>query len=280
MMHPIARGAASFVKVAAEISKRLVPLNLLVSTYVGSADMTNNPVVLNVTNHVVQTQTANALLAIGASPIMSFEPLEIPDILRFTHAINLNIGTLTQDQFHLFNETAKQANQLDIPIALDPVGAGATALRTKIATDLLMSHQIKILKGNAAEISALHHHIEANNTIDSCMTSSDVLDAAKTLSHQYQTTVIVSGEIDYIVNKESIDSIKGGTPLMRQVTGMGCIATALCSAYLAKETNASAAGYHAMTMMKKAAEKAVNHSAGPGSFLAYFIDSLYELTQS
>ena len=209
---------------------------------------------------------------------MSFEPLEIKDILCFTDVINLNIGTLTQDQITLFEHTATLANEKAIPIVLDPVGAGATALRTDTAVALLKEHDIAILKGNASEIAALHHPIDAANTIDSHMTSCDVLDAAKALSHQYQTTVIASGEIDYIVTKDIVDSVIGGTPLMAKVTGMGCIANALCSAYLAIKGSPHKAGLKAMQLMKQAGEEAIQHAKGPGTFMPYFLDTLSTLS--
>lgn len=265
----------------AEISENLVPLNLLVNPYVGSAIMLSikdkNPVILNLTNLVVQTQTANVLLALGASPIMSHEIDEIDEIVAFSDSVNMNIGTLTHTQIALFHQAAKAANQASVPIVLDPVGAGATKLRTQTSLDLLQDYEIAILRGNPSEIIALEGTSQKTNTIDSKIETHRAIDAAKRLSTQYQTTVVISGQIDYCVKDEKYHAISGGAPIMSQVTGMGCIASSVCAATASLSLNPIDAGIIAMKLMGEVGERAANIAKGCGSFLNCFIDELYNL---
>lgn len=237
-----------------------------------------NPIILNITNLVVQTQTANALLAIGASPIMCTEINELNDILSFTHAVNLNLGTINRHQLLLIHETSRIANTKRIPLILDPVGAGATDLRTDTALHLLERYNITILRANAAEVLALDKQSQHTNTIDSKANVLDALPSAKRLSKQYQCIVIISGETDLCIQNETHHELHGGNALMSKTTGMGCVATALCAAFTALEKDPLHAAISCMTLMNQAGERAAKQSPGPGTFATAFIDALYQLT--
>ncbi len=235
-------------------------------------------VVLNITNSVVQTQTANALLAIDASPIMSQCIEEISDILAFASAVNINIGTLNKNQIKLFAHTLSLANHKNIPVVFDPVGFGATTLRNRTVIDFLDKHLVSVIKGNASEIIALDQNIQfTSNSIDSQHEAKDAVTAAKNISSRYQTVVVVTGKVDYCVDENNIIDLTGGHPLMSKVTGIGCITNALIASFL-NRYNPLEASESALCLIGNAGEIAGKKAVGPGSFMVHFLDALHLLT--
>lgn len=237
------------------------------------------PIILNLTNAVVQTQTANALLAINASPIMSHAVEEIVDIMQFTQAVNLNIGTLNPAQIEIFTECLRVAKDKQIPVCFDPVGVGASTLRDKTAQTLLNDYPVAVIKGNASEIIALVANASLEtNTIDSSIDSDKAIDAAKALSKAHHCVVAITGETDHCVDGEQVESLTGGHALMSQVTGMGCIANAIIAKFLASKKPMEAA-IDGLSVMNEAGKMAAKIASGPGSFMVAFIDALYDLSQ-
>ena len=240
---------------------------------------TKQLVVLSITNAVVQTQTANALLAIGASPIMSHCVNEIRDILAFTSAVNVNIGTLNEQQIPIFDTVLDECEKLKIPVSFDPVGFGASQLRNTTTLTLLEKYSVSVIKGNADEIIALSDECQlVENTIDSQHQSTLAIHAAKKLSSRYNCVVAVTGETDFCIDCDSVIEINGGHRLMSRVTGMGCIANALIASYLDGHQAIDATA-HALRLMAHAGEMAGLTAKGPQSFYTAFIDMLYQLTK-
>jgi hydroxyethylthiazole kinase len=238
------------------------------------------PVVHNITNYVVMNNTANALLAIGASPVMAHAEEEVEEMVDISSALVINIGTLSERWIHSMFKAAHQARKKGIPVILDPVGAGATTYRTKTARDLINNEPPSIVRGNASEILALYDDRSRTKGVDSAASSDAAIDTARKINEIHKCVVCVSGAIDYIVGEEKIVKIKNGHPLMSRVTGLGCTASALCGAFAAVEKVFFAAMVEAMAVMGIAGEMAAGVAAGPGSLQTHFLDYLYCLSEN
>ena len=236
----------------------------------------NGPLVHNITNYVVMNNTANALLALGASPIMSHAQGEVEEMVNIASALVINIGTLDEYWINSMLLAAKKANKIGKPWMLDPVGAGATGLRNETLIRL-MAFSPAVIRGNASEILALAKENISSKGADSTHQSDQALDAAMALSRQNQCVVCVSGETDYVVSGDRIAKLRNGHRMMSKITGMGCTASALIGATLGVEKNPFSATVSAMTIMNVAGEMAMEKASGPGSFQVYFYDCLYRL---
>jgi len=237
------------------------------------------PVVHNITNYVAMNNSANALLAIGASPVMAHAEEEMEEMVGISSALVINIGTLSDVWVSAMYEAAHQARIKGIPIVLDPVGAGATSYRTQTAKELIGSEPPAIIRGNASEILALFDEKTKTKGVDSAASSHDALATAKKISADNNCVVCISGETDYVVQKDKVIKIHNGHHLMTRVTGLGCTASALCGAFAAVEKDAQVAVVQAMAIMGIAGEMAAQKAAGPGSLQMHFLDILYRLSQ-
>jgi len=236
-----------------------------------------SPVVHNITNFVVMTPTANALLALGASPVMSHAIEEVEEMVGIANALVLNIGTLSTPWIAAMHCAAQAASRRGIPIVLDPVGAGATKLRTETALDLLQAVPITVVRGNASEILALGGAAAGARGVDSQHGSDSALEAARSLAARHGCVVSISGATDYIVRGERLAKVASGHLMMTRVTGMGCSASALTGAFLAVNDDPLAAAAHAMAVMGVAGEIAEKESHGPGGLQVEFLNRLYRL---
>ena len=237
------------------------------------------PIVHNITNYVVMNTTANALLALGASPVMAHAEEEAADMAGIASALVLNIGTLSRDWIKAMHKAAGRAAERGIPIVLDPVGAGATAFRTETARDLAQTFRPAIIRGNASEIMALCGERTKTRGVDSSEASGDALDAARSLHETWGSAVCVSGATDYVVGGRELYQVGNGHPMMTRVTGLGCTATALCGAFAAVGRDHARAAAQAMVVMGIAGEMAAEGAEGPGSLQVRFLDALYRMTR-
>ena len=240
------------------------------------------PLVHSITNFVVMQVSANALLAAHASPLMAHAAEEMDDLTNIDSALVLNIGTLDPAWLENMELAGTLMKKKGKPVVLDPVGAGASGLRTRSALRLLDLVRPDILRGNASEIMALAAEIRSADKIstkgvDSRNSSDEAVDSAHALARRFGCVVSVSGERDLITDGETDLSVEGGSPLMPLVTGMGCSASAITGAYAAACENRLTAAAAAMAVMASAGEKAGAAARGPGSFLPAFLDELYLL---
>jgi len=238
-----------------------------------------SPVVHNITNYVVMNNSANALLALGASPVMAHAEEEVEDMVNIAGALVINIGTLSQSWIRAMFRAMYQARERNIPIILDPVGAGATIYRTTTARELIQEVPPSIIRGNASEILAILEENGKTKGVDSTASSHSAVDVARQINRTYGSVVCVSGETDYIVYGDDTIKVMNGHPMMTKVTGMGCIATALCGAFAAVNHTFAQAAAQAMAVMGIAGEIAVENSPGPGSLQVNFNDVLYRLSE-
>ena len=235
----------------------------------------SSPLIHNITNYVVMNNTANALLAIGASPVMAHAPEETAEMASIAGALVVNIGTLSPQWVEGMARAMKSARARGVPIVFDPVGAGATSYRDQASALLISEAAPDIIRGNGSEIMALEKLDIKSKGVDSTVPSDDALESARRLSARTGAVVVVSGRTDYIVDGEETFTNDYGTPMMQSVTGLGCTASAMCGAFAAVNIDRAEAALGAMTLMGLCGEQALGKSKGPGSFQMAFLDALY-----
>ncbi|MCE6992688.1 hydroxyethylthiazole kinase [Dyadobacter sp. CY323] len=238
----------------------------------------SSPLVHNITNFVVMNYTANALLALGASPVMAHALEEVEDMVAIAGALVVNIGTLAPLWVEGMKLAMTAAANQHKPIVLDPVGAGATPYRNHVLTSLMEAARPTIIRGNGSEILALAGASIQTKGVDSTASSTDTIDAARALSKRFGAVVSVSGATDVIVSGERIAYVSNGVPLMTRVTGMGCSASAIAGAYAAIVQDPFEAAVSAAVTMGVCGELAFSNAKSPGSFQIAFLDSLAEIT--
>lgn len=238
------------------------------------------PLVHNITNFVVMNTTANALLALGASPVMAHAEEEVEEMTGIARALVINIGTLSTPWVRSMLLAGRAARRAGRPIVLDPVGAGATRFRTETAQELLRELSPTVVRGNASEIRALVLADAHTKGVDSSHGSDQALEAARVLAGRHGSVTVVSGAVDLVVSEGHLARIANGHPLMPKVTGLGCVATALIGAFAAVNPCPREAAAHAMAVMGIAGEIASERAEGPATFLVRFLDALYLLDES
>ncbi|MFC1533875.1 hydroxyethylthiazole kinase [Thermodesulfobacteriota bacterium] len=237
------------------------------------------PLVHNITNFVVMNYTANILLSIGASPVMAHAQEEVEEMVSFAGSLVLNIGTLTPYWIDSMVKAGKKANDLNVPIILDPVGSGATKLRTESARRLLNELSINVVRGNASEVLSLANEDSRTKGVDSIHSVDEAADAALTLARELDTTLAITGEVDLITDGKRICRVSNGHDLMGCVTGTGCAATAIIGAFLAIDSDPVTATTTALAYFGLAGEKGAEKADGPGSFMIASLDALYNIDE-
>lgn len=232
------------------------------------------PLILNLTNYVTMEFMANSLLALGAAPLMSHCDKELFELIDIADAININIGTLDSPFIARIQGALTYLKQRNKPRILDPVGAGASSIRTRIAREFLS--QIDIVRGNASEINALVNDNEKTLGVESLSTTEKAEETAILLAKKYGITVIVSGPTDLITNGKEKITLTSGSPIMTLVTGMGCTLSAVIAAFNAVMTDAYEASKTAVLYYGLCGTLAANKTTFPGSFSRRFIDELYK----
>ena len=243
-----------------------------------AAVRTQSPLVHNITNDVVMNNSANALLAIGASPVMAHWVSEMEEMTAIASSLVLNIGTLDDKWIDGMLAAGRAAMRKGIPVILDPVGVGATSQRTEAALKIIEECRPAIIRGNASEIMALVDASIKSKGVDSSASSEDALESAKRLAVETDAAVVISGKTDYITNGNEVYSVEGGDRIMTSVTGMGCTATAIIGAFSAVISDPMIAATAGMAVMSLAGERAAEYSCGNGSMQVNFLDELYNLT--
>jgi hydroxyethylthiazole kinase len=236
------------------------------------------PLVHNITNFVVMNPTANALLACGASPVMAHAENEVEEMAAFAGALVLNIGTLTDAWVASMLKAGRKATELGKPIILDPVGSGATRLRTDAARTILRETKVSVVRGNASEILSLAGQDSAVKGVDSGNSVEDAARVAGQLALELGVTLAVTGPTDLVTDGRRTLFIEGGHDLMPFVTGTGCTASALVGAFHAVDPDPVNTAATALAFLGLAGERAGAAAAGPGSFQMHLLDALYSLT--
>lgn len=237
---------------------------------------TRSPLTHCMTNDVVQTFTANVLLALGASPAMVIEAEEAEQFAAVADALLINVGTLTAPRAQAMRRAIERAVAAGKPWTLDPVAVGALAYRTRFCQQIL-SLKPAAIRGNASEILALAGMSAGGRGVDTTDTASNALPAAIALARQTNAIVAVTGEVDYVTDGQRTQTITGGDVMMTRVVGTGCALSAVVAASCSLPGDRLENVVAACGFMKQAGSVAVKQSRGPGSFASAFIDALWNL---
>ncbi|TYR80770.1 hydroxyethylthiazole kinase [Priestia megaterium] len=238
-----------------------------------------NPLIHNITNVVVTNFTANGLLALGASPVMAYAKEEVADMAKISSALVLNIGTLTSDEVESMYLAGRAANDSQVPVVFDPVGAGATPMRTAVARQLVEKIQLSIIRGNAAEIANVIGKIWNIKGVDAGEAAGDVVELAKEAAVKLNTVVVITGKQDVITDGMTTYVVDNGHLLLTKVTGTGCLLSSIIGAFAAVHSNYVEAAVAALCSYGVAAGLAAAKTAeeGPGSFQIELLNQLYHI---
>ena len=237
------------------------------------------PLIHNITNYVVMNYTANALLACGASPVMAHAAEEVEEMVSLAGALVLNIGTLTPQWVEAMLRAGKKANALKVPIVLDPVGSGATRLRTDSAQRLARELAIQVVRGNASEVLSLAKKGARTKGVDSVHSVEEAEEAAMVLAKDLNTTIAITGKVDVITDGKRIFRVHNGHEMMGRVTGTGCTATVMIGAFLAVDRDSVEAATTGLAYFGLAGEIAALRSKSPGTYQISLLDALFEIEE-
>lgn len=237
------------------------------------------PHVFSIMNEVASNFSANGLIAIGASPSISNTPKEAKELSQLANAVVLNVGTLSEDRAEAMLLAGKAANEVRVPVILDPIAIGATKFRTNVINDILEQVKVAAICANAGEIAVLGEALDKTTSPDSGMKTNDP-NIAKKVAQKYNTVVISTGETDVITDGSRVTLCTNGHEIMENITASGCVLTAVIGAFIGisdgdiYETSIEASASYAI-----AGELAIKQANGPGSFIPAFLDSLYQLDE-
>jgi hydroxyethylthiazole kinase len=235
------------------------------------------PLVHQITNFVVMTDTANVTLCLGALPVMAHAIGEAEEMCGLAGALVLNIGTLSPEWTEAMALAGRTANRLKIPVVLDPVGAGATRYRTETCKHLLGGLSIALVRGNLGEMATLADIAAEVRGVESAGAIASAGEVATVLARKWGVTAAVTGPVDVVSDGERVFEVSNGHPLLGTVTGTGCSATAAAAAFAAVEKDIALAAASALACFGLAAELAAPLAKGPASFKTAFHDALYNL---
>lgn len=234
-----------------------------------------NPLIVNLCNDVILNFVADGLLSLGASPIMTNSEDELEELIQLSQAVTINLGTLNNTFIKRCELACQLANNFKKPLILDPVGCGASHLRTQTAQRFFRQFQFSAIKANASEIIALYgQQTIQSKGVDSSNTTESALLAGRRLAEQYQTMIVISGKTDIIIEGENLTKNYHGHALMTQVCGMGCLLTATLATALAVNRNRFESAVTMVNYYTLCGEIAAQKATGPGSFKIAFLDAL------
>ncbi len=247
------------------------------------------PLIHNITNYVTVNDCANILLASGGSPIMSDDKNEVAEITSICGGLNINIGTLNERTVDAMLIAGKKANEIGHPIVLDPVGAGASALRTNTANKLIEQIKFTVIRGNISEIKTLAGSSSKTQGVDANVADKvtdenldNAIAFAKAFSEKAGAVVAITGAIDIVCNNQKAYIIRNGHPMMSNVTGTGCMLSAITAAYVTANPDftleATAAAVCAMGLAGEIAYNRLTELDGNSSYRSYIIDAIYNMT--
>ena len=246
------------------------------------------PLIHNITNYVTVNDCANILLACGGSPIMADDIGEVEEITALCGGLNINIGTLNARTIPAMLAAGKKANRLGHPVVLDPVGAGASALRTDTALRLLEQVRFTVIRGNISEIKTLALGHGSTQGVDANVgdavtedTLEEAIRFAKGFAKKTGAVIAITGAIDIVAGADKAYCIFNGHPMMSSVTGTGCQLSALTAAYVTanpdRPLEAAAAAVCAMGACGELAYERLGELDGNFSYRNYIIDAVYHL---
>ncbi len=248
-----------------------------------------SPLIHNITNYVTVNDCANIVLACGASPIMADDIGEVEEITALCTGLNINIGTLNARTVSAMLAAGKKANALGHPVVLDPVGAGASALRTQTALNLVKEVRFGVIRGNVSEMRTLSGKNVASRGVDTGFADrvtednlNEAVPFAKQFAAQTKAVIAMTGAIDIVADDRRAFCIRNGHPMMSAVTGTGCMLSALTASFIAADpdhmTEAAAAAVCAMGLAGETAYARLSDADGNATYRNYIIDAIFCMT--
>lgn len=247
------------------------------------------PLVHSITNYVTVNDCANIILACGGSPIMADDINEVEEIASICHALVINIGTLNERTINSMIKAGKKANEINHPVILDPVGAGASALRTNTVFRLLQEVKLSVIRGNISEIKTVYAGSGSTKGVDAYEDDEvneknidEVISVAHELALKTGAVIAITGAVDIVADGEKAYIIKNGHPMMSKITGSGCMLTTVIGAYCGANYDhilaSTAAAVCAMGLCGELAfNKVAETKGGTSSFRTYLIDYMSKL---
>lgn len=248
------------------------------------------PLVHCITNYVTVNDCANILLACGGSPIMADDKNEVEEITSICNALDINIGTLNERTIDSMLLAGKKANELSNPVILDPVGAGASKLRTETTFKLLDEVKFSVIRGNISEMKTVYAGSGTTKGVDADVTDivteenlNEAVDFAKKLSEKTGAVIAITGAIDIIADSNKAYVIRNGHVMMSKITGTGCMLTALIAAFCGANADnlldATASAVCTMGLCGELAYKnIIKNNLGTSSYRTYLIDEISKIT--
>ena len=247
------------------------------------------PLIHNITNYVTVNDCANIVIACGASPIMADDKDEAADITTICGGLNINIGTLNSRTIESMLIAGKKANELNHPVILDPVGAGASKLRTQTAMKLLEEIKFSVIRGNISEIKTLASGSGTTKGVDADIADKvtkenldDVVSFAKSFSEKTGAVIAITGAVDIVADRKKAYCIRNGHPMMSSITGTGCQLSAMTAAFVTANPDypleAAAAAVCAMGYAGEIAHSRLSEKYGNSTYRNYIIDAIYNMT--
>ncbi len=235
------------------------------------------PLVHSITNYVVMNETANAVLALGALPVMAHAAEEVAEMVGLAGALVLNIGTLEEAWVDSMLVAGAAANERGVPVVLDPVGAGATRYRTDTAKRILDAVDVAVLRGNAGEVATLVGVEAEVRGVESIGADGDAAELARVAARTLGLVASVTGPVDHVSDGERTIAVANGHELLAAVTGTGCMSTVLTGCFLTAKDDVLEAAAEALVAFGVAGEDAAVGAKGPGSFHVALYDALAAL---
>ena len=247
------------------------------------------PLIHNITNYVTVNDCANIVLACGASPIMADDKEEVAEITTICSGLNINIGTLNSRTIASMLIAGKRANELNHPVVLDPVGAGASKLRTETAMQLLEEVKCSVIRGNISEIKTLASGNGTTKGVDANVADKvteenldEVVAFAKAFAKKTGAVIAITGAIDIVADSSKAYCIRNGHPMMSSITGTGCQLSAMTAAFVTANPDhpleAAAAAVSAMGYAGEVAHSRLAEMDGNATYRNYIIDAIYNMT--
>lgn len=249
----------------------------------------NAPLVQCITNFVTVNDCANILLASGASPTMAVDIREVEESVEKVQALVCNLGAIEHVDSMIL--AGKRANQLKIPVVLDPVAAGGTALRRQASKNLLKNVHFSVIRGNASEIRGLLSGDSHGSGVDvsklDVITPENISSSVEmihNLARQTKSVIAVSGAIDVVSDGTHTWLIHNGCRTMARITGSGCMLTTLMGAFCGsvpeKPFEAACAAMAVMGICGELAEqRRMKYETGNATFRTDLIDAVFNLTE-
>jgi hydroxyethylthiazole kinase len=239
------------------------------------------PLVHHITNYVTVNDCANMVLALGGSPVMADDLAEVEEMVSFASALVINIGTLNERTIQSMITAGKKANQLGIPVILDPVGVGATTLRTETVAILLKEIRFAVVRGNMSEIKMIAGLNVQIKGVDSVADEENSIEIAKSLSAKLGSIVAITGAVDIVASQDRVCTISNGDKMLADVTGTGCMSTSLIGTYAGVTKDyflAAIAGIATMGLCGELAKARLSENQAIGTFRVNLFDEVSKIT--